>query len=82
MKLKFTDTCNSVRELLSKVEGYLTKNCGSLSREEINELENCISILKKMEKEHCDSKSKDYIHFGLKVVEILLRFLLNNDFHF
>lgn len=50
MKLKFTDTCNSVRELLSKVEGYLTKNCGSLSREEINELENCISILKKMER--------------------------------
>ena len=67
-----TDTCNSVREVLSKVESYLTMNRGSLSRKDIYELENCIKILRKMEKEHCDNPSKDYLKMALQVVEFLL----------
>ena len=73
------DTCNSVRELLSKVESYLTKNRGSLTEEDVFELENCIEVLKKMEEEHCGSPSMDYFKMGLQVVEFLLRFFLNND---
>ena len=72
-------TCNSVREMLSKVEGYLAKNRGSLTRDEIIELEDCITILRKMEEEHCGEQSIDYIQMGIRVIETLLRFFLNND---
>jgi len=79
MNKVFNTTCDSVREMLSKIETYLEKNRGSLTRDEIIELEDCLTILRKMEEDHCGEESIDYIQMGLKVIEILLRFFLNND---
>ena len=76
----FHTTCDSVRKMLLKIQSYLEKNRGSLTRDEISELEDCILILRKMEEEHCGNQSTDYVQLGLRVIEILLRFFLNNDF--
>lgn len=70
------DLCVNIKELLLKLEEYLEKNYGSLSRDNKSELESCISILKKMEKEACNGFKPEHLQMGLTVVNILSRFFL------